>query len=82
MLGLESGAEGSIAMEAQERRPIAEFFEIEGMQPDVIVGDDHGSTAMAAIDPDYGGWVDITDAANPIELEFTPTWFKVIGEPR
>ena len=60
-----------------ERRPIAEFFDYE-FALDVIVGDDHGHSAEAAIDPDSGGWVDLTDPANPIELACTPTWFEVL----
>lgn len=61
------------------RRPIAEFFDLEDPRPDVLVGDDHGSTAPAAVDPDFGGWVDLRDPERPIELEFTPMWFEVVG---
>lgn len=59
-----------------ERRPIAEFFTLDP-QPDAIVYDDHGSSAPAAIDPDFGGWVDLSDPERPIELEFTPTSFTI-----
>lgn len=60
-----------------DRRPIAEFFQLEEPHPDVIVGDEHGRQAQAAIDPDSGRWVDLTDPAAPIDLSFKPTWFRV-----
>lgn len=63
-----------------ERRPIAEFFKID-YPPDVIVGDDAGKQAPAAIDPDTGCWVDLTPGdvlSEPDLLKFEPTWFRVI----
>lgn len=67
------------------RRPIAEFFDLDEPRPDVRVGDGQGSTAEAAMDPDTGGWVDLSAADPLIEpdvLKFTPTWFEVMGERR
>lgn len=78
MLGLDSGAEGSMK---GLRRPIAEFFALEEPRPDVIVGDDRGNRAEAAIDPDTGQWVDLSGTDPLLEpdiLTFTPTWFEVI----
>lgn len=64
-----------------DRRPIAEFFAYE-LAPEVVVGDDQGNEAEAAIDPDSDPdaptWVDLTDPDRPIELSFSPTWFRLI----
>lgn len=60
------------------RQPIAEFFDYE-FPPDVVVGDEAGNQAPAAIDPDTGEWVDLTpsdDLSEPDVLGFAPTWFE------
>jgi hypothetical protein len=60
--------------------PIADFYSLDPA-PDVIVGDDAGNQAEAAIDPDTGEWVDLSGTDPLIEpdvLKLTPMWFEVI----
>lgn len=61
-----------------KRRPIADFYHLDP-QPDVDVFDGAGNSAPAAIDPDTGGWVDLSDQERPIELAFEPTHFEIVA---
>lgn len=59
-----------------KRRRIADFYPFEP-RPDVIVGDDEGNSAPAALDRDCG-WMDVSDPERPRELRFMPRWYEIV----